>query len=150
MGIGYAESGSGSGPESTRDQANEALTSTPCSAARRRRSSSSDCSTSTRKSSPVSRARMRSDLVFSMRCRMPAVNASMLRPLVVGRWHGGVPTAGRSRAALADGNDSQRCRGQGVIAGVQSSSPPRPRRKPPVPKESEFGVPAAAAPPPRP
>ncbi|MGX1272845.1 fructose-1,6-bisphosphatase/inositol monophosphatase family enzyme [Streptomyces phaeoluteigriseus] len=60
-------------------------TCTPCSAARRRRSSSSPCSTSTRKSSPSLRARVRSDSVALMRCRSPAVNASMLRPLVLGR-----------------------------------------------------------------
>ena len=46
--------------------------------------------------------RVRSVSVVFMRCRSPAVNASMVRPLVVGRWHGGVPTAGcdHGRASL--------------------------------------------------
>ena len=49
---------------------------------------------------PVSRARVRSDSVAFMRCRSPAVNASMLRPLVLGRGsvaRGCAVRKGRSR-----------------------------------------------------
>ncbi|EFE66631.1 conserved hypothetical protein, partial [Streptomyces viridosporus ATCC 14672] len=102
------------------DQTPDAPTSTPCSAARRRRSSSSPCSTSTRKSSPSSRARVRSDSVAFMRCRSPAVNASMLRPLVLGRWVGGTGVC-RSEGMITSEADAR-----SRTAGGDGAGHPRP------------------------